>query len=99
MGPLQNSYSVYDTKTMIATTSLLRRDRVGAPWRRMDGGKDTKANFYFVDSKKIIAEANYPNNPKGFANRSQINLENGKMINFENETIKNEKKCVIVSRR
>lgn len=93
-----NDYTVYDTKTMIATTSILIRDRVGAPWRRMDGVKDVKANFYFVDSNKIIAEANYPNNPKGFANRSQVNLENGKMISFENETIKNEKICVIASR-
>ena len=94
-----NTYTVYDAKTMIATTSLLIRDRVGAPWRRMDDADDTKANFYFVDSNKIIAEANYPNNPKGFANRSQINLENGKQINFENEAIKSEKTCIIASRR
>jgi uncharacterized protein len=94
-----NTYTVYDAKTMIASTSLLIRDRVGAPWRRFGETDDTKANFYFVDSNKIIAEANYPNNPKGFANRTQINLENGKQINFENETVKSEKTCVIASRR
>lgn len=93
-----NTYTVYDSKTMIATTTLLVRDRLGAPWRRMDGGGDTYANFYFVDSNQIVAEANYPNNPKGFANRSQTNLENGKQINFEDQTIKNEKTCVIASR-
>lgn len=93
-----NSYTIYDTKTMIATTSQLVRDRVGAPWRRMDGLLDTKANFYFVDSNQTIAETNYPNNPKGFANRSQTNLENGKKVNFEDETIKSEKTCVIASR-
>ena len=64
----------------------------------MGEGPNTQVNFYFVDSNQIIAEANYPNNPKGFANRSQINLENGKMKNFENETVKNEKTCVIASR-
>ena len=94
-----NVYTVYDTRTMIATTSLLIRDGLGAPWRRMDGADDTKANFYFVDSNKIIAETNNPNNPKGFANRSQINLENGKQINFENEAIKSEKTCIVASRR
>ena len=64
-----NTYTVYDAKTMIATTSLLIRDRVGAPWRRMDDADDTKANFYFVDSNKIIAEANYPNNPNKITHR------------------------------
>ena len=83
---------------MIATTSILIRDRVGAPWRRMDGVKDVKANFYFLDSDRTIVEAKHPNNPKGFANREQTNLENGKRVNFEDETLKNEKTCIIASR-
>ena len=64
----------------------------------IDGGKDTKANFYFLDSDRTIVEAKYPNNPKGFANRTQTNLENGKTVSFEDETLKNEKTCIIASR-
>jgi uncharacterized protein YecT (DUF1311 family) len=93
-----NVYTVFDTTTMIATTSVLIRDRLGEPWRMINEGVYTKANFYFLDSDRTIVEAKYPNNPKGFANREQTNLENGKKVSFEDETLKNEKTCIIASR-
>ena len=93
-----NVYTVFDTKTMTATTSILIRDRVGAAWRMLNEGVYTQANFYFVDPNRSIAEAKYPNNAKGLANRTQTNLENGKVVDFEDETIRNEKTCMIASR-
>lgn len=76
---------------MIATTSVLIRERLGEPCRMINEGVYTKANFYFLDSDRTILEANYSNNPKGFANREQTNLENGKRVSFEDETITTKK--------
>ena len=93
-----NVYTVYDTKTMVATTSTYIRARLGEPWKKFTQ-KDVRAKFYFVDTARTLAEANYPNNPKGFANRDRTNLENGKRVSFEGNAIRNEKTCVIAARK